>query len=460
MEEKGKKLELWNIVGIGLGSAIGTGIFVMLGYGIAYTGRSAMLVCMVGCLFMLLAYWYQFAMPSIFVLRGGDYSMKSLLFNPMMTGVGGWFQAIQVFSIASYAIALADYVAILIKPLEQHKTVTAAVLMALFLMTTLLGSRIVTLFGNAVTILLVVALALFVGFGIFKVDPVTFFSNTNPDGPFFLNGFPGFIGGLSIMAFACMGTTMNPISMAAVTKKPKRTITVGIFVITIILAIIYGLMGYVASGVLPYDQVAGQNISVTAEAIFPKGIYMFFVVGGGIGAIASTLLAALGAQRYPLMTVAEDGWLPAVFKKTTANGYPIVIYGFIFVVSELPILAGMSLDGVVSLTMIPLMLLNIYINLKCITLPKKYPEQWEKRSIKWPVWFWNVCCAAGAGAAVVVAYNLFKDMTIANDIICVVMCAALFVLSFIRLKQGAVNPEKLEQLKQETLRQAALDDVD
>lgn len=31
MEEKGKKLGLWNIIGLGLGGAIGTGVFVLLG---------------------------------------------------------------------------------------------------------------------------------------------------------------------------------------------------------------------------------------------------------------------------------------------------------------------------------------------------------------------------------------------------------------------------------------------
>lgn len=44
MEEKGKKLGLWNIIGLGLGGAIGTGVFVLLGYGVAYTGRSISLV--------------------------------------------------------------------------------------------------------------------------------------------------------------------------------------------------------------------------------------------------------------------------------------------------------------------------------------------------------------------------------------------------------------------------------
>ena len=90
MEEKGKKLGLWNIIGLGLGGAIGTGVFVLLGYGVAYTGRSISLVVTIGCFFMLLAYWYNLIMPSMFVLKGGDYSMKAMLFNPFMSGVSAW----------------------------------------------------------------------------------------------------------------------------------------------------------------------------------------------------------------------------------------------------------------------------------------------------------------------------------------------------------------------------------
>ncbi len=49
MSESGKKLGLCNLVGLGLGRAIGTGIFVLLGFGIAYTGRSIIWVVIVGC---------------------------------------------------------------------------------------------------------------------------------------------------------------------------------------------------------------------------------------------------------------------------------------------------------------------------------------------------------------------------------------------------------------------------
>ena len=200
---------------------------------------------------------------------------------------------------------------------------------------------------------------------------------------------------------------MAPVSMAAVTKNPKRTIPLGIIIITLLLAVIYGTMGIVAGGVLPYVETAGQNISVTAEAILPRALYIFFVVGGGIGAIASSALGGLGMFRYPLLQVASDGWLPSVFKKTDKNGYPYVIYLLFYVISIIPILTGRSLDAIVSQVMIPTMLINIYMNLTCLVLPKKYPEQWAQRSIKMPLWFYNVCCVLGAFCAGVVAFNLF-----------------------------------------------------
>ncbi len=105
MEEKGKKLGLWNIIGLGLGGAIGTGVFVLLGYGVAYTGRSISLVVTIGCFFMLLAYWYNLIMPSMFVLKGGDYSMKAMLFNPFMSGVSAWMILVNGLAMSSYAVA-------------------------------------------------------------------------------------------------------------------------------------------------------------------------------------------------------------------------------------------------------------------------------------------------------------------------------------------------------------------
>lgn len=458
MEEKGKKLKTMNIVGLGLGGAIGSGIFLLLGYGIAYTGRSIVLVCAVGCFFMLLAYWYQFAIPTMFVLEGGDYSMKTMLFSPLLSGIGAWFTVVGGFAFSGYAIGITDYLGVVIPEIKNYSMICSLVIITLVFAASYRGSRFITILENLVTVLLMVALALFILFGIAKVDAGNFFSSTY-DGGFFREGFGGFVAAIAVMGWACQGTTMAPISMAAVTEKPKRTLPKAIVIITILLAVIYALMAYVASGVLPHEQVAGANISVTAEAILPKGLYLFFVIGGGVGALASSMLGGIGMMRYPMIQVAEDGWLPAVFKKTTKSGYPYVSYLMFYLISIFPIVTGMGLDSVVSLVMIPTMLMNMYMNFVCITLPKKYPKQWEKVSFKMPVWLWNVCCILGVFCAGVVCYNLFAELSLTDSIVCVILVAALVGLSALRLKQGAVSKEALEANKKAVIEQAIADDI-
>ncbi|MBK0348755.1 APC family permease [Aerococcaceae bacterium zg-ZJ1578] len=447
MESKnGKKLSLWNLVGVGLGGAIGTGIFVLLGFGIAYTGRSIFAAVIVGCFFMLLAYWYQLAMTSLFVLDGGEYSMKTLLLSPIMTGVSAWMLVITNFAFASYAIAITNFLAVLWPQVNNYSAIVSFFIITLFFLTTIRGSRFITLLGNFITIVLIFTLALFIIYGVPQVNFANFFSHSF-DGGFLRNGFGGFVSAVAVMGWACQGTTMGPISLAPVTINPKKTIPQSIIIITILLAIIYGGMAYVAAGVLPYDKIQGQNISVTAEAIFPRSLFLLFVVGGGIGAVASSVLGGLSSIRYPLIHVADDGWLPQVFKKQTKSGYPYLTYIFIYLISILPIVSGMSIDSAVSLVMIPTMLINIYMNLMCIILPRKFPEQWDNRSIKIPLSIYKAGCILGALAASVVAYNLFVNLTGKDMLLASVIILAMLGLSYLRIKQGAIDLQKLEDNK-------------
>ena len=453
MNEHGKKLNIWNIIGLGLGGAIGTGIFVLLGFGIEFTGRSILPVVVIGCFFMLLAYWYNLVMPSIFVLEGGDYSMKAMLFNPLFSGVGGYIAVINGFAMASYAIAITDYLMILWPQVGNYYKLITFLIITVFFASTIKGSRFITILQNIITVVLILSLVMFIVFGVPKVNFAEFF-DPHVDGGFYRGGFSGFVSALAVMGWACQGTTMAPVSMVPVTEKPKRTIPMGIIVVTLLLSVVYGLMAYVAGGVLPYDEIAGQNISVTAKVILPNSLFLFFVVGGGIGAIASSLLGGLAMVRYPFIQIAEDGWLPEIFKKRTEDGYPYMVYIIFYLISLIPILTGMSLDAAVSLVMIPTMIMNIYMNLACIGIPKNYPKQWDDRSIRIPKGIYVVLSALGAFCAGVVAYNLFKNLTTKDAIIASIMIVSMFLLSWIRLKQGAVKKETLENNKKEIVRKA------
>ena len=256
------------------------------------------------------------------------------------------------------------------------------------------------------------------------------------------------ISAIAIMGWACQGTTMGPVGVVPITKNPKRTIPVGILVTCVVVSIVYGLMSYVASGVLPYDQIAGENLSVTAQAIMPQGLFAFFVIGGGICAIISSFLAVLAMIREPLSHMADDGWFPQAFRTKSSDGYPYFCFLLTYIVALVPILTGMSVGNAISMLMIPTMLINVYLNVACMTIPKKYPEQFAKRSVRIPLWLYNLCSILGGFCAAVVAITLFKDLTVKDAIVAAGVIIIPLVFSWIALHTGSVSEKDLHAKRQ------------
>lgn len=106
MQGEKRNLGSFNIYSLGVGGAIGSGIFVMMGLGIAYTGHSVFLAVSIGCLYMLLAYLFHPIMSSMLVLPGGDYDMKAMLFGPTLTGISAYFTFFNGFAMSMYGLAI------------------------------------------------------------------------------------------------------------------------------------------------------------------------------------------------------------------------------------------------------------------------------------------------------------------------------------------------------------------
>ena len=452
-EKDEKKLGLWNVVGLGVGGTIGSGIFVILGLATAKTGRSILLVTTICVFYMLFAYWYNLAMSGIFVIKGGDYSMKGMVLPALLTGYGAWSNFIWAFACAGHTLAIVSYLEELWPQIQNFEVTAGVIVLTVFTLMTARGSRFVVLFQNYVTIVLIAALALFIIFGVPHVDAAHFF-DPSYDGGFFRNGIAGVISAIALMGWACQGATMGPVSVVAVTKNPKKLIPQSILVTSAIVAVIYGLMSYVAAGVLPYDQIAGQNLGVTAKVIFPAGLFAFFILGGGFCAILSSLLNTLIMIRYPLIHSAEDGWFPSIFKKQTKEGFPYVSYLLVYIMALIPILTKMSVGDAISMLMIPTMLINTFLNVYCLVLPKKYPEQFAKRSIKCPTWLYNVCCVLGGVSALAVSITLFMDLTPANAALAVLLVVLPILFSWIALKKKMVDKNVLQQRRDEIIQDA------
>lgn len=444
-----KSLNIFDIFCLGFGGAVGSGIFVLTGSGIARTGRSIVLVVAVGCIFMLLAYFYNVLLASMFMFRGGDYSQKAITFTPMFTGINAYITFVNGFSMAMYSVAMIKYASIIFPDILPHTKLLAITIITLFFAASIRGSKFISVLNSLMTVVLIGSILVFIAFGVPKVGP-GFFSEDS----FFTGGLGGFISAIAIMGWACQGTTMGPVAVSAVTKKAKETIPLGILLITIVLIGVYGLMTYVAAGVLPVEKVANQTLSVVASEIFPRSIFVIFILGGAVFAIATSMMTNITMVRYPILKVAEDGWLPKSFTKTTNNGYPWVVYGVYYLMSVFPVLLGFSLDAMVSLVMIPAMILNGFCNFACIGIIKKHPEQWKKSILNMPFPLIYLICVLSTLCAAIIGYNLFVDL---RPLEMATLCGIMLVctaLSYFCLKTGKVNRNDLEINKRAILAEA------
>ena len=219
MQAEKKKLGLFNIFSLGVGGAIGSGIFVMMGFGIAYTGRSIVLAVSVGCLYMLLAYLFHPIMSSMFVLPGGDYDMKAMLMGPTMTGFSALATIVNGLGMASYGLAFASYFVSVFTGLAEYQLWIAALLIVIFFAISIKGTKAMATITTIITASLLISIVVFLAAGLPQVQPGYF---SNADGQFFSGGFGGLIGAIAMMSFACQGTTMAPVSVMPATKKPWR----------------------------------------------------------------------------------------------------------------------------------------------------------------------------------------------------------------------------------------------
>ena len=79
-----KKMSLFDLVSIAVGSVIGAGIFSMLGTGIAITGRSVALALVLGMVLAGMQYLRSVIMAGMFTLKGGAYAQQAMILPPLI----------------------------------------------------------------------------------------------------------------------------------------------------------------------------------------------------------------------------------------------------------------------------------------------------------------------------------------------------------------------------------------
>lgn len=157
--------------------------------------------------------------------------------------------------------------------------------------------------NNIMVVVKLLVLSVFVAVGVGHIDTANFV-------PFAPNGWRGIHQGAAIVFFAYIG--FDAISTAAEeTKNPQRNMPIGILGGLAICTLIYVVVGLVATGLVPYQQLRAAD--PLAEALQLAGLEAagWFVSLGAVVSLTAVLLVFQYGQPRIFFSMARDGLLPA-----------------------------------------------------------------------------------------------------------------------------------------------------
>ncbi|HEX2970153.1 MAG TPA: amino acid permease [Bacteroidales bacterium] len=318
-----RALGSFDLVLLGIGAIIGTGIFVLTGVGAAlHAGPAVTLsfaVSAIACIFAALCY-AEFA--SIIPVSGSAYTYAYATIGELLAWIIGWDLILEyaVCSItvaigwSGYLVNLMASIGIIIPVWMTQPPFNLPALIIVIIITTLLviGIKESARFNNFIVIVKLAVILFFIAFGAFFIKP----ENWNPFMPF---GWTGVMTGAAIVFFAYIG--FDAVSTTAEeTKNPQRNLPIGIIVSLIVCSALYIIVALVLTGIIPVMKYADNQSFLSAPIAFALNvIHQDWASGiisiGAVMGITSVLLVMMMGQPRVFFAMSRDRLFPESISK-------------------------------------------------------------------------------------------------------------------------------------------------
>jgi APA family basic amino acid/polyamine antiporter len=345
-----RALSALNLTTLGIGAIIGAGIFVLTGQAAAgYAGPAIMLSFILGgiaCAFAGLCYA---EMASTVPIAGSAYTYAYATMGEFIAWVIGW-DLILEYSLGATTVAIgwSGYVVSFLNDLGIHVpaklssaplafdpiahqwtqtgaiiNVPAMLIIAAVTVLLVIGVQESANVNSAIVVIKIAIVLIFIIAGIGYVSTSNWVTPANPTGSMippnttghFGNfGWSGIARAASVVFFAYIG--FDAVSCAAQeAKNPQKDMPVGIMGSLVICTILYILVSFVLTGVVPYDKLnVADPIAVGIDALGMKWLSPLVKLGA-IAGLSSVILVMLLAQPRIFFSMSNDGLLPPIVSK-------------------------------------------------------------------------------------------------------------------------------------------------
>jgi len=354
-----KVLGPMDLIMMGIGAIVGTGIFVLTGTGAVTAGPAltvSFIIAAVACGFAALCY-AEFA--SSVPVAGSIYTYSYVTLGEIVAWMIGWDLLLEYgLATSTVAVGWSGYFQSLLKGIgivlpEALRAAPGAIpgvntlfnLPAFLIMMVLtfmlsLGVRESARVNNIMVAIKTGVVILFICVGVFYVKP----DNWTPFMPF---GMGSVMSAAALVFFAFIGFDAVT-SAAEEVKNPTRDLPIGIIGSLIVCTILYVLVSGIMTGIVPFPKFEGVDhpVSLALQYAGQDWVAGFVDLAAILGMSTVILVMAYGQTRI-LFAMSRDGLLPKKFSTVHPKyGTPYfatwmvgIIFGLIAAVVPLGVLA-------------------------------------------------------------------------------------------------------------------------
>lgn len=303
---------------MGLGSILGTGIFVSIGIAAEVTGPSVILAVAVAAAVATFNGLSSAQLAASHPVSGGTYEYGYRYLSPTLGFTAGWmFLCAKSASAATAALGFAGYVAVAVgASADTYRVALALVAVALLTAIVAGGMRRSNRANTVIVLLTLVALLGFVGFGLpSALDG----AGTNLDDFFGGNGegsgVSGFLHATALMFVAYTGYGRIA-TLGEEVREPQKNIPRAIIVTLVSTAAIYAAVAFVAvasvgaGGLADATKRAAAPLEVIARSFEVPAIARV-VAAGAVTAMLGVLLNLLLGLSRVVLAMARRGDMPS-----------------------------------------------------------------------------------------------------------------------------------------------------
>lgn len=376
-----KSLTAFDLMTLGIGAVIGTGIFILPGTVAANdAGPGVTLSFLMAAIVCALAAMCYAEFSSALPVAGSAYSYGNVVFGEFIGWVLGWALILEyMLAVASVSTGWAAYFNSLLAsfginiptalsgPFDPaHGTYINIVAVAIVLIVTLIlsrGMRSSMRINNVAVIIKILIILVFIGVGLFFIKP----ANYHPFLPYHMKGV---FHGATVVFFAYLGFDAVS-SSAAEVKNPKKNMPAGIIGTLVVATVLYMAVSVVLTGLVKYTKLDVANpVAYALEMVHQDWIAELLSIGALIGMFTMMVTMIYSSSRL-IYSIGRDGLLPSFLAKLDDKHH--VPQQALWVVSIIIALMGglVSLDQLTSLVNIGTLLAFLFVSFGIIPLRRR-----------------------------------------------------------------------------------------